>query len=982
MHVIAGPSNFSVNLERELGEDMDEDEEEEEEDIPLRADLDNDQLSMVVDADEDSDEEDSDKEDSGEDSEDSEDEEDSEDSEDSEDEENEEDSDEVHDEENIPPTADLDYAANDGLDMDVDDTVGVGYNEGSHMTDLESNEFCNAKIKEMRDALLDGYKLEEDPPLTPVCRILTESEKLTLEHFVAWSKSRGTVKAYAAHAVVLQKATEIEILSLYKARKLAAELTGLEPIKVDMCPSSCIAYAGDYRDLTECTFIRKGKTPCGKKRFKPSGTKSKPRAQFTILSIIPIIKALYANDETALLLRQRDTLLKEALHLVYTASQTKTFSDFGNGSIHCMHHQVKKLFQDPRDIAFALSTDGAQLTMKKQSDTWIVVFTVLSLPGRLRYKGDYTIIPMAIPGPNPPGDIESFFYVMFQHMTIASEGIWVWDAIESSYFVSRAHLCMVTGDMLGSAKCSGMAGHSAFLGDRFTMVQGARSKITRGAKAQYYPISAPDNDRKEYNPNRPIYDPDNLPMRTEAEYWSAIEQLYKSNIAAEKSRIVRDTGVSRLPLCATSLAFSHPNFFPLDPFHLFYENCMAFIWDLWTESKPSDAFYIPEEKLKTLGDLIPKAMSTLPASFCGPVRDIFLKRNSQYKIYEWMALLHWYIIPIGVELGFNSNTLQNFAEFSEIITYAMTLKPRSESELMDLKKLIIKFLRGYEKIYVGSNPENISRARLCIFQLIHIPLHIKWNGNIRIGSQATVERSIGEMSHRIRSKKEVFANLNNQVYERELLKVLLLYYPTIGNSKTIQSKGICGVKHMRILKKELYTNETLKAHIQAISHFLGCDIMEPSQYRDEVARWGKVCLTDKLIQSCLSDGTRFSNSAIRYSRWFEASVNSEETNGAPVIIFGEALAFYELLQKNNELLVVYHPIINQMKVLGMWRGTLGQDICVLPVKYITNKIGIWKMSHAADAHVWILQKHPGLEMLSKEETDQVEENEVDEDMYV
>jgi len=111
-------------------------------------------------------------------------------------------------------------------------------------------------------------------------------------------------------------------------------------------------------------------------------------------------------------------------------------------------------------------------------------------------------------------------------------------------------------------------------------------------------------------------------------------------------------------------------------------------------------------------------------------------------------------------------------------------------------------------------------------------------------------------------------------------------------------------------------------------------------------------------------------------------VNSEETNEAPALIFGEALAFYELLQENHEILVVYHAITNQMKVLNMWRGTWAQDICVLPVKNITDKIGIWKMPHADrdNAYVWILQKHPGLAMLSAAETDQVEENEFNEDM--
>jgi hypothetical protein len=103
-------------------------------------------------------------------------------------------------------------------------------------------------------------------------------------------------------------------------------------------------------------------------------------------------------------------------------------------------------------------------------------------------------------------------------------------------------------------------------------------------------------------------------------------------------------------------------------------------------------------------------------------------------------------------------------------------------------------------------------------------------------------------------------------------------------------------------------------------------------------------------------------------------MTSEETNEAPV--FGEALAFYELLQENNEIFVVYRQMTNQVKVLNMWRGTWSQDICVLPVKNITDKIGIWKMPHAANAYVWILQKHPGLGMLSAAESEQPEVGEI------
>jgi hypothetical protein len=37
-----------------------------------------------------------------------------------------------------------------------------------------------------------------------------------------------------------------------------------------------------------------------------------------------------------------------------------------------------------------------------------------------------------------------------------------------------------------------------------------------------------------------------------------------------------------------------------------------------------------------------------------------------------MALLHWYIIPIGIELGFNPAVLQKISDFVEAVETAMT----------------------------------------------------------------------------------------------------------------------------------------------------------------------------------------------------------------------------------------------------------------------------------------------------------------------
>ena len=37
-----------------------------------------------------------------------------------------------------------------------------------------------------------------------------------------------------------------------------------------------------------------------------------------------------------------------------------------------------------------------------------------------------------------------------------------------------------------------------------------------------------------------------------------------------------------------------------------------------------------------------------------------------------MALLHWYIVPITWEYGFNQDVVENFALFSNVVEYTMT----------------------------------------------------------------------------------------------------------------------------------------------------------------------------------------------------------------------------------------------------------------------------------------------------------------------
>jgi len=708
--------------------------------------------------------------------------------------------------------------------------------------------------------LLNGYKLPPKPSDPYNLRPLDRQEELSLQHYTAWQNSGGTVKAYSLHAAVLQNATNVEILSLYKVQQLAEFLTRLSPRRIDMCPKSCIAYTGKYSNLSKCPYISTStKTTCDEPRFKRKGSNPKhPTAQFTTLPFMATIEALYANADTSRLMRSRDQCLQRVLYLLKTAGDAaeavRTYSDFGDSYVHVnIHYEQAGLFKDPRDCALALSTDGAQLTMKKHSNTWILILILLNLPPELRYKSKHIMINFAIPGPNSPGDTESFICPLFEELARCSEGIWIWDAIDSSYFTFHAWAVLGLGDMLGSAKINGMSGHAAVYGDRFTNTEAAKASATRGAKAQYYPMLQAD----VFNPGRKMYSLDDLPMRDHTQYLHILEELEKAQNENQRKKISKATGVARLPLCASSHAFFHPTFFPLDPFHLIYENSMAFIWDLWTvEATPNESMHLSSEKAAQLGHWITDAMKTLPPAFCGPIRDPHLKRQSQYKIYEWMGLLHWYLLPMCLELNFNMSVLENFSFFVRSVEFAMTVKPRNVDNLHQLHSWLVEFLTGFERLYIGNNPKLNIRARLCLFQLIHIPIHIKWNGSIRAGSQASVERSIGEMGHKIRSKKSPFSNLTNIIVRSETVRLLELRYPglsLIPVDDITNTPKIRPMSCIRFTQSECRPGRGSSTYEHLILLFQALGPAGSSLDFEHVQRWGKLRLPNgRVLQSRIS----------------------------------------------------------------------------------------------------------------------------------
>ena len=75
--------------------------------------------------------------------------------------------------------------------------------------------------------------------------------------------------------------------------------------------------------------------------------------------------------------------------------------------------------------------------------------------------------------------------------------------------------------------------------------------------------------------------------------------------------------------------------------------------------------------------------------------------------------------------------------------------------------------------------------------------------------------------------------------------------------------------------------------------------------------------------------------------------------------------------ETQQLLVVYNPLHECQQVLKKWRGTWKDTIEVLEVSQIQSIVGIW----SGGQWVYVLRKHPGLNLLSDEECGVIGEDE-------
>ena len=233
------------------------------------------------------------------------------------------------------------------------------------------------------------------------------------------------------------------------------------------------------------------------------------------------------------------------------------------------------------DSVLMLSIDGAQLYESKQLDAWIYIWILVDLAPDKRYKIKNILPGGVIPGPETPGDIDSFLFPGLSHLTaLQKEGLPIWDAYHKERAVSFLFLLLILADSVAMMELSGSVGHHGRKGCRLLCGLIGRNKV-RGP--HYYPaLLRPFGFEDHPTSGHPDIDVNTLPIPDPDNYKTDLFDVLSSGSQREYERRRFNTGISKPSIFSQiPRILSLPTCFPGDLMHQPLINLATLLLDLW-----------------------------------------------------------------------------------------------------------------------------------------------------------------------------------------------------------------------------------------------------------------------------------------------------------------------------------------------------------------------------------------------------------------
>jgi hypothetical protein len=384
----------------------------------------------------------------------------------------------------------------------------------------------------------------------------------------------------SVQADIMETHPEDEILSHSTVKKAITLLTGIVPIMSDMCPNTCMAYTGPWKDLNKCPVCTTPQYDLIMLASSNGKTKTPQQQSFTI-PLSPQLQAKYWNPEGACNMRHCARRTAEIQHDLYkTGGIIDMFDDIYHGHAYLEAIEWEDISTDNMVLMFSM--DGAQLYQDKISDCWIYIWVIYDLPPKLQYKKKHVLPGGFIPGPNNPKYTISFLFTTYHHLAaLQKEGLRIWDAAQDCTFMSRPFLHLAAADGPGSVHFTSLVGHhGAFPCRLYCDVKGQH----KPGGPHYYPALLKPNNYDVPGCNHDDIDSRDIFKGSPEEYELNLNYLLHSCNATDYKWRRKDTGISNISIFS-GLPSKHclpvPSGFPGDSMHVLNLNLGKLLPPLW-----------------------------------------------------------------------------------------------------------------------------------------------------------------------------------------------------------------------------------------------------------------------------------------------------------------------------------------------------------------------------------------------------------------
>ena len=481
---------------------------------------------------------------------------------------------------------------------------------------------------------------------------------------------------------------------LFQLRSCVMFLAGFSAQIYDCCPNSCLCYVGPHSSATSCTY-------CGLSRYHSDG---KPRKKFTYLPLIPRLQAFCANTKLATMMQYRSQSESEAIPGVikdiFDSENYKTLRSKYVGIDKKLFEQ--QYFDDHRDIALGLSTDGFAPFNKRKSTTWPIILFNYNLPPEIRFHVNRILALCVIPGPKKPQDFDSFLWPFLQELLCLARGVRSFDVLSSTFFTLRAHLIVVFGDIPAMSMVMRMKGHNGASPCRMCNIRGLRVPDQPGT-THYVPLdhsSHPIVQRDRLGEHVKKYDPRDLPLRTHNRLLSQATEVDAATTIAAADRLSKEYGIKGTPLLSYVHSLIFPHSFPYDFMHLIWENTIKNLVLHWTgEFKGLDqgkeSYELSKAIWEGIGMLTASSGSTIPSAYGSRVPNI--KKDHYICTADMWSFWTLYIGPVLLWRRFeNVKYYKHFVLLVKLLTTCLKFEITCE-EVDFVRNGFVDWVEKYER---------------------------------------------------------------------------------------------------------------------------------------------------------------------------------------------------------------------------------------------------------------------------------------------